>query len=507
MARRLIMLVAVLAALAVLYAAAWQTQPKSATASSASTSSGTASQAGSTAAVTSITRSCPPPGPGTGEGHVAVVAVPAQAGAGGAAGTGSAQLSAIPPAATGPAASKPASKAGTKTSAKTSAQAAAPETVTTPGAPTVSVAPQAASYGGTAIAATGKMAEGFEAEMATSSGVGVVSCTHPGADMWFVGTGTSAGASASQLYLANTGNMAATVDVTLITDAGIQSGLSSAITVAPDGYQSVNLTSYVRGSVVMAVHVQTSSGQVAAAVWQSGGSGGSWLPQAAEPSTRLVIPGLVSASSAAHLFVVVPGAADAHVTVKALTPHGPFLPFGTQSEDAPAAASSSIALTSLGAAAASLVLTSNVPITAGIVVPGSGIGAFSAAASPITQQGVIAGNPAAGQGTVSLVLSAPAGAASATITVLPSGTGGPLMPKVVQVPASSTVAVPVQAPKGNAPFAIVVTPGSSSGPLYAARVVTSGGASGPVSSILPVSSAPTEVELSPARDSYTAILP
>jgi len=500
MARRLLMLGAILVALGVVYAAAWQTQP------GATASQPHASQAGATAAVTSITRSCPPPGPGTGEGHVAVVAAPAQSGAGQSAGTGSAQLSAIPQAASQPAASK--QKTGQQNAGK---QASAPVTVTTPGALTVSAAPQAASYGGTAISATGEMAEGFEAEMTTASGVGLVSCTHAGADMWFAGTGASAGASTSELYLANTGDLAASVDVTLITDAGIQQGLSSAIVVGPKGYQTVSLAPYVRGSLVMAVHVQTSSGQVAAAIWQSGGSGGSWLPQAAQPSTQLVIPGLASASSAAHLFVIVPGAANAHVSVKALTSHGLFLPFGTQAEEAPAAASSSFALTSLGASAASLVLTSDVPITAGIEVPGSGIGQFSAAAEPITQQGVIAGNPAAGQGTVSLVLSAPAGAASASITVLPAGTagtvGGPAQPQVVQVPAKSTVAVPVQAPKGGQPFAIVVTPGASSGPLYAARVVTSGGPGGPVVSILPVSSTPTEVTLSPARDSYAAILP
>ncbi|HTU73130.1 MAG TPA: DUF5719 family protein [Trebonia sp.] len=521
MARRLLMLGLALAALVAVYAAAWQTQPRQATATPAPVS-----QAGATASVTSVTRTCPPPGPGTGVGHVAVVAVPAAAGgASQATGTGSAQLSAIPQAASQPA-SKAGTKAVTKTSAKTSGKSAAtpaPVTVTRPGAPALPTAPQATSYGGTAISATGQMAEGFEAEMATSSGIGLVSCTHPGADMWFVGTGTSAGASTSELYLANTGNLAATVDVTLITDSGVQQGLSSAITVAPDGYQAVNLATYAHGSVVMAVHVQTSSGQVAAAVWQSGGSGGGWLPQATEPSTQLVIPGLASASSAAHLFVVVPGAADAHIKVKALTSHGPFLPFGTGAEDAPAAASSSFALTSLGATAASLVLTSDVPITAGISVPGSGIGEFSAAAAPITQQGVVAGNPAAGQGTVSLILSAPAGAAAASIAVLPAaagstGTGtsagasagtvaGHASPQVVRVPAGDTVTVAVQPPKGSAPFAIAVTPQQKSGPLYAARVVTSGGSTGPVVSILPVPSAPTEIALPPSRDSYTAILP
>lgn len=509
MATRLMTFGAVLAALAVLYAAAWQTQPRPATAASAPVS-----QAGSNVAVTSVTRTCPPLGPDAGQGHIAVVAVPGQGTASTPADTGSAQLSVIPQAAQPSAKStaKSTAQPSAKPSAKsTASKAVAPVAITTPDALTVSAAPQATGYGGTAVSATGKMAEGFEAEVATSSGMGVASCTHPQADMWFVGTGQAAGASASDLYLANTGDLAATAEVTLITDAGIQQGLSSAISVGPDASQWVNLTSVARGSVVMAVHLQISSGQVAAAVWQSGGSGGTWLPQAAEPSTRVVIPGLTSASSAAHLFVVVPGTANAHVKVEALTAHGPFLPFGPDTEEAPAAASSSFALTSLGASAASVVLTSNVPITAGIEVPGSGIGEFSAAVAPLTQQGVIAGNPAASAGTVSLVLSAPAGAAAASITVLPSAAGGSATgqssPQVVQVPAGHTVAVAVAAPKGSQPFAIAVTPEPKSGPLYAARVVTQAGTSGRVISILPVSSAPTQVTLAPARDSYTAILP
>ena len=204
-----------------------------------------------------------------------------------------------------------------------------------------------------------------------------------------------------------------------------------------------------------------------------------------------MIPGLTTASSAARLFVVVPGTADAKVKVTALTAHGPFLPFGPAPEDAPAAASSSFALSSLGVSAAALVLTSNVPITAAIAVAGSGAGSFSAAAAPVTGQGVIAGDPAGGS-SVGLVLSAPGSAGTATITMVTEGDGQAPAPAAVQVPADSTVAVVVHPPAGKQPFAIVVTPGHGSGPLYAARVVTSGsGLSGPVMSILPVSSAPT----------------
>lgn len=497
---------AVLAALAVLYLAAWQTLPGT---GSTAAAAGATSMAGKTAIVTSITRTCPPPGPNTGQARIAVIAVPGR----GAAAAGAAQLSAIPFASSATPAASPSGKAAGSSSggAGSSAHGAtATDTVSTPGQLTILAAPSATQYGGTAISATGAMAQGFEAEETTASGLGTVSCTHAGADMWFIGSGTAAGAPVTRLYLMNPGTAAASVEVTMLTDAGVQQGLQAAITVGAGQYIWENIAQYTAGSVVLALHVQASSGQIAAAVWQgqSGGSGGTWLPQASAPSTRVVIPGLTTASSAARLFVAVPGSADAKVKVEALTAHGPFLPFGPARQDAPAAASSSFALTSLGASAAALVLTSNVPITAGIAVPGNGGGSFSAAAAPVTGQGVIAGNPAGGQSPVGLVLSAPDSAVTATITAVPEAGGQAPTPRVVQVPADGTVAVAVQPPAGKQPFAIVLTPSNGSGPLYAARVVTSGdGLSGPVMSILPVPSTPTEITLPPTRDSYSAIMP
>jgi Family of unknown function (DUF5719) len=521
--RRVATLGAVLVALAVLYVAAWRTLPQA----RSTPAPGPTSMAGSTALVTSVTRTCPPPAPNTGEAHIAVIAQPGHA----SAPAGAAQLSAIPFAPSVPPAASPSGKASGKTaqSAGKTAQSAgktagssggdtagsapgtaATDTVSTPGQLAVLAAPSATQYGGTEISATGAMAQGFEAEEATASGMGTVSCTHAGADMWFIGAGTAAGAPVTRLYLMNPGTVAASAEVTILTDAGIQQGLNTAITVAPGHYIWENVTQYTAGSAVLGLHVQTSSGQVAAAVWQgpSKGSGGTWLPQASAPATQVVIPGLTTASTAARLFVVVPGSADAKVKVTALTAHGAFLPFGPTPEDAPAAASSSFALSSLGASAAGLVLTSNVPITAGIAVAGSGIGSFSAAAAPVTGQGVVAGNPAGGQSSVGLVLSAPGSAVTATIAVLPEAGGRAPAARAVQVPSGSTVAMAVQPPAGKQPFAIVVTPGDGSGPLYAARVITSGGGlSGPVMSILPVPSAATEITLAPTRDSYLAIVP
>jgi len=124
---------------------------------------------------------------------------------------------------------------------------------------------------------------------------------------------------------------------------------------------------------------------------------------------------------------------------------------------------------------------------------------------------VVAGNPATSGDTVGLLLTAPARAATATITVVAAGdTAAAGGGQVVTVAAGHTLAVAVPRPAGSKqPFAIVLTPRAGSGPLYAVRVVTSGtgGLSAPVSSLLPVANAPTAITLPPVDNSYTAVLP
>jgi hypothetical protein len=210
--------------------------------------------------------------------------------------------------------------------------------------------------------------------------------------------------------------------------------------------------------------------------------------------------------------VVVPGSTDAQVKVTAYTPAGAVAQFPSAPVDGSAGAATPVALNSLGASAAGLRLTSSVPIVAGVLVPGTGIGAFTTAVPPVTEQGVVAGNPAARGVTVGLLLTAPSAAARASISVIgsdgtvttPAGGGA------VTVAAGHTLGVAVPRPPGaRQPFAIVITPQAGSGPLYAVRVVTSGtgGMSAPVTSLLPVPSALESIELPPAEDSYSAVLP
>jgi hypothetical protein len=495
-------------------------------------------QGGQSADVGSIARSCPPLAAGTAAGRITMIALPPRAADGASAAAtsaGDATFRAIvaAPAASGGAASGKAAPSGTVSPAGTASSSSTvnPSSTASPsgkpsasaGTGTKTTEPSVSAPGmvetlqvsggdGAAVAATGRMAEGFEAEQSDASGTGLVSCTHPGSDMWFAGTGQSDGATQTRLYLMNTGNVAASVDVTILTDTGQQNGLSNAITVAPGQFVTENVAPFMSGSQALALHVQTTAGQVAASVWQGGASGGAWLPQAAAPATTLVIPGLTVASSAAKLFVVVPGSTDAQVKVVAYTPAGAVPQFPSAPVDASAGAATPVSLNSLGAAAAGLKLTSNVPIVAGVLVPGTGMGAFTTAVPPVSEQGVVAGNPSARGVTVGLLLTAPSAAARASISVIgPDGTvTTPQGGGSVTIAAGHTLAVAVPRPAGaREPFAIVVKPQAGSGPLYAVRAVTSGtgGLSAPVTSLLPVPSALASIDLPPAENSYSAVMP
>jgi Family of unknown function (DUF5719) len=466
-------------------------------------------------AVTAAVRACPPV-QGGGPGQVAFIggsaAAPPSSAPG--AGTGVAELAALPLA--GAALRAPAS----------------PISQADPGAVRVLTVPAArsASHSGTlqgwSVVASGTMAQALEAEETDASGLASVRCGEPGSDIWFVGPGQQSGAAKIQLDLMNIDSLAASVDVSIITDAGpAQAGDETGITVPPHETVTDTLSAAAAGSSVVAIEVRTSIGRVAADVSESSSGGGtaSWLPSAAAPSTRLVIPGVPPSGRAAGLYIVVPGGSDAQVSVLAVTSQGPYRPFGAQPVGIPADSASYVALTSLGGMASAVELTANVPVTAAVLVPGSGLGVFTAATAPISEQAVVAGNTAG----ATIVLSAPAGAARVRLTEIAAtttgtratgtratGTGatgtepGATRNQVVSVRAGHTVTVRAAAPPGatrGSAFAVVITPLAGSGSLYAARVQTQGQST--VVSIIPAVSALTTLSLPPVRDSYDAISP
>src|SRR5215469_82653 len=440
-------------------------------------------------AVTSAARACPPVR-GGGPGQVAFIAgSPAASPSGG---PGRAELAPVPLAGAAVRALSPI----------TAAQPGALSMLTTPAAQSTSKK-AATVLQGWSVTASGTMAQALEAEEATSTGLASVRCGEPGSDIWFVGAGSQGGAAQVQLDLMNIDALPASVNVSIITDAGlVQAGGDTGITVPPHQTVTESLSSPAAGSSVVAIQVRTSIGRVAADVSEtSRGGTASWLPSTAPPSTQLVIPGVPPSGSTAGLYIVVPGTANARISVLAITTQGHYHPFGTQTVDLPADSASYVPLTPLGGTAA-LELTANVPVTAAVLVPGSGLGTYTVATAPISEQAVIAGNTTGSGLSATIVLSAPAGPVRVRLTEMAAAAGA-TSSQVVMVPAGHTLTAPATLPRGarhGSAFALVITPLTGSGPLYAARVETQG--QNTVVSIVPAASALTTISLLPVRDSY-----
>ena len=466
--------------------------PAAPAASAASAAAGHAAMAPQQVAVTSAARACPPV-QGGGSGQVAFIAG-SPAASSSRPGEGQAELAPLP-------------LAGAQL------RTLNPISQTQPGVLSMLTTPQAQSTSkkattvlqGWSVTATGTMAQTMEAEETTGTGLASVRCGEPGSDLWFVGPGQQGGAAQIQLDLMNVDTLPASVDVAIITDAGqVQADGDTGITVPPHQTVTEALSSLAGNASVVAIEVRTSIGRVAADVSETSSHGGtaSWLPSTAPPSTRMVIPGVPPSGGTAGLYIVVPGSADARINVVSITPQGQHQPFGTQAVDLPGDSASYVPLTALGGTAA-LELTANVPVAAGVLVPGSGLGAFATATAPISEQAVVAGNTTG----ATVVLSAPAAQARVRLTEI-TATPGNTSTQIVTVQSGHTLTVPATLPKGakhGSAFAIVITPLAGSGPLYAARVATQG--QNTVVSIVPAISALTTIILPPARDSYDAISP
>ncbi len=265
--------------------------------------------------------------------------------------------------------------------------------VTVPGAPVPapglvhsppgSTVPTSAAQGGVMIQATGSMARGLETEQAGLGGMATEQCQGPGTDFWFVGPGQQS-APAVQLYLMNTDSAPANATVQMFTDSGPVLGSTDAgITVPAHGQVVQSLAGALNGSHVVALNVTTSVGRVVAAVLEtSPGKPGAWLPPTSQPTTTVTLPGLPGTPGGADLYVAVPGADNAQITVTAVTARGSYQPTGGTAVNLPGGSAGSVPLTSLGGIPAALKITSNVPVTASLSVAGGPAGRLACSQSP-----------------------------------------------------------------------------------------------------------------------------
>ena len=177
------------------------------------------------------------------------------------------------------------------------------------------------------------------------------------------------------------------------------------IGVPPHGMVVQSLARLLNGSRVVALNVTTSVGRVVAAVLETsaGNQPGAWLPAGRGrrrparccPACRERRAGGSSTSRC-------PAPATPQVKVTAITARGSYQPTGGSGIDLPGGSAIGVALPSLGGIPAAIQVSSNVPVTASMGMPGGAAGApgaFTAAAAAVQEQGVVAGNPGSAGGT------------------------------------------------------------------------------------------------------------
>nr|BFE86690.1 hypothetical protein GCM10020093_092910 [Planobispora longispora] len=163
----------------------------------------------------------------------------------------------------------------------------------------------------------------------------------------------------------------------------------------------------------MAVEVRTGPGRVTAAARavMRGGKGVDWLPAAAPPATRVVVPAVPGGGGGRELLVATPAEVDTLVEVKALTPDGTYALKGRELVEVPAGSVATVDLSEgVGGQPAALVLTSDTPIVAGVVATGTGKEpdvAFTAGTAPIDLGSVVADNRTGKKKSSRLLLAAP----------------------------------------------------------------------------------------------------
>ncbi|WP_248961792.1 DUF5719 family protein [Sphaerisporangium perillae] len=374
-----------------------------------------------------------------------------------------------------------------------------------------------AKSGPVKVAGTGAMAAGLEATQTTrqltgaARGLAGVRCAEPGSSTWFVGPGPAT--ADVQLYLTNADAAQAVIEVMVYAGEGpVVSESGNGLVLKPGEHRTIRVRDLAPSPLIMAVEVRTISGRVAASARAvlGKGKGADWLPASTEPATSVVVPGIPGGGGLRELYVTAPGDADTVVHIKALTADGFYAMKNRESLDVPAGSTASLDLsTGIGGQPAAIVLTSEMPIVAGLMATGTGTRqdvAFSAGAPAIEVGSVVADNRSGKKVSSRLILSAPAAAGKVRVQTLPRRGAAPA-PVEVQIPGSRTKEIKLAAPAGGGDYSVVVLPLPGSGPVYGGRVMDERTPEGLLLTTQPLALARTWAIVPPVAESSTVVLP
>jgi len=207
-------------------------------------------------------------------------------------------------------------------------------------------------------------------------GVAAATCPSPTSDAWLVG-GSTSGGSSSRLVLVNPGATAAEVDVELLTPDGVEQPAAGQGVVVPAGQRAELLVEGLLGGAdALAVHVTSTGGAVAPSMVVTRLAG--LVPRGVEvvvpsapPAQEQVVPGVATAGrSTAVLRLAVPGSEPADVRWDVLADAAGAGAAAALSSEAtvPGSSTVDVPLGGVPAGSAGVVLTSDAPVVASVVL-------------------------------------------------------------------------------------------------------------------------------------------
>src|ERR687897_159019 len=348
---------------------------------------------------------------------------------------------------------------------------------------------------GYAVRAAGALSPGLSAEQSMLAqgpdfrGLVTGRCSAPAREHWFVGGSGEVGRR-GRLVLSNPTTVPAVVDVSVWDETGpVDPPATHDIAVPAQGQQVFLLDALDPGAAQVAVRVVASQGRVAAAleVRESDGLeplGVSVLPGAAAPSTDIVVP----------------GDTDAIVSLRLLGADGPFSPVDQDVLTVTAGPVLEVPIgDTAGAAAVSVALESDTPITAAVRVvdaPSDGRPdvAYTAATAPLDgPAAALLGRAGSGVTTRLLVSSVGDMPARARVRTL-AADGTVAEEQAIDVPGGSTVPFALELPAGVSWATVVVDP-ADPGTIVVTREMVGSDDDGALLDLLPLVSPAIRVQV------------
>ncbi|MDA3021094.1 MAG: DUF5719 family protein [Actinomycetota bacterium] len=340
--------------------------------------------------------------------------------------------------------------------------------------------------------ALGSLAPGFVADQwgrdprGTGRGLASTACAPAASRFWFVGGGSVTGRQ-TRVVLVNPDENAAVVDVLIYGTGGLLDAPGGRGLVVPPGARLVvRLDALIPGEKSTAFQVIARTGRIGAAIDDQQMSGlksvgADWIAPAAVPATTVYVPGVLPGKGARVLSVVAPGDQDAVVKIRIISSIGTFSPVERDTLKVPAGTVISVDMSLVTAEQpVTLELTSDQPIVAGMRQFFSGTKqqddtSFTSGAQPFTGPAAVSGLPVRTATDVRLAITAPLGAVSVDIVLLPyrgqKQIAEATVPRRIDVPAGQVKFILLRPPAGIDWYTAVVTPTGDSGPVLLAHRV------------------------------------